>query len=234
MPSNFAKMLRGWIEQADLNTRADIERDITRILERGIKSLRQLIDLAIDSDQDLELRLIAYWLIGKFRSKQALSALILGSEDGSAFIRRQTADALKYSEPKEALPPLLKLLSDENSEVRKASAHSLGLVGSAAALPMLLTIAENQTEETEVRGMAVEALGSLGDVTSLPILIRLLADPSPDIRFWAVFALGELRDTRAIPYLESISLNDTAMTEFGAIDKEAIEAINQINRHAKE
>jgi HEAT repeat protein len=234
MPSSFVKTLRQWIEQADSNTRTEIERDITRILERGINSLRKLIKLATDPDQDLELRLIAYWLIGKFRSKQSLPGLILGSEDSIESIRRQTADALQYFEPEEALPLLLKLLSDENSDVRKASAHSLGLLGSAAAQPMLLTMAENQAEETEVRGMAIEALGNLGDVTSLPILLRLLDDPSPDIRFWAVFALGELGDARAISYLESISLHDKTMTKFGAIDKEVIEAINQINRHAKE
>ena len=55
--------------------------------------------------------------------------------------------------------------------------------------------------EPAVREVAAERLGFLGGGGALELVVRLLDDPSLEVRSSAVAALGDLRDQRAVPHL---------------------------------
>ncbi len=67
----------------------------------------------------------------------------------------------------------------ENLLVLRAAAHSLGQIGSRAAVPALLAALQDQAEESDVRREAASALGLIGDKAALPALNGLLSADDP-------------------------------------------------------
>ena len=121
---------------------------------------------------------------------------------------------------------LIARLEDENAEVRRAAAHSLGQLKDSRAVPGLIgalkdpepkvrasaaeALAEFEDsravvplatllndQSTEVKQSALEALSHFeGNLPSAPI-VRLLADPDADVRHSAAHLVGKLRDRSA-------------------------------------
>lgn len=67
----------------------------------------------------------------------------------------------------------------ENLLVLRAAAHSLGQIGSRAAVPALLATLQDEQAESDVRREAATALGLIGDRTALPALSGLLSADDP-------------------------------------------------------
>ncbi|MGD1047820.1 MAG: HEAT repeat domain-containing protein [Candidatus Krumholzibacteriaceae bacterium] len=72
---------------------------------------------------------------------------------------------------------------------RAFAAEKLGLIGSAAALPALLTIIRDvKNEDEDVRGAALRALGRIRDERAIPFLIEALGYPDT----WLPPRIGEI------------------------------------------
>lgn len=69
--------------------------------------------------------------------------------------------------------------SKENVLVLRAAAHSLGQIGSRAALPALLAALQDDKNEDDVRREAAFALGMIGDPAALPALSDLSSASDP-------------------------------------------------------
>jgi len=76
-------------------------------------------------------------------------------------VRSRAADALGKIGDEKAIPGLLKLLEDSESDVRSRAADALGKIGDEKAIPGLLKLVEHS--ESSVRWMAAYALGNIGD-----------------------------------------------------------------------
>ena len=100
---------------------------------------------------------------------------------------------------------LLTVLPDRThpQEMRAFAADTLGAIGAAAAVPMLLERLNDTAEWETIRKTAAQALGKIGDTGSSPILLALVANPQErsEVRLGALEALGMLGDTKAIPTL---------------------------------
>jgi FOG: HEAT repeat len=99
----------------------------------------------------------------------------------------------------EAIPRLLKLVEDSDSDVRRMAANALGNIGDEQAIGGLLKLVEDS--DSDVRRMAANALGNIGDEQAIPRLLKLLEDSHPDVRRMAADALGNIGDEQAIPRL---------------------------------
>jgi len=99
---------------------------------------------------------------------------------------------------KESLPYLVKLLQDENAEVRNFAAVMLGDVGNRRAVEPLIKALSDQ--DLNVSHSSAEALGKIGDRSALFPLIELLKGDFW-LQFSAISALGAMRDYRAVPHL---------------------------------
>jgi HEAT repeat protein len=98
----------------------------------------------------------------------------------------------------QAVPKLIRLLEDENEEVRNFSTVMLGNIGRQEAVAPLIRALKDP--DANVRHGAAEALGRIGSHGALGPLIELLEED-----FWeqyaAITALGEMGDKRAVTYL---------------------------------
>jgi HEAT repeat protein len=230
MAGRFKSKLKRIVAGMRPEDRASTCEDIESVLNAGVASFGDLLELLQDEHQDTELRTTASWLAVRFDSGKAESALLAVLKDKVPDVRASAARELSMAGSPQTVQPLIDtMLDDEDKWVRFASAYALGSIGDRRAVTPLLSLLANGTEDAEVRGMAAEALGKIGDPSAVQPLITALDDPSVEVRFWAVFALGLLGDPRAIPKLEKIVLSDEAVyPRIGSIKDEAIEAISMI------
>lgn len=95
---------------------------------------------------------------------------------------------------------LVKLLDDENSQVRSQAANALGSLGIRDAIDNLVTALADPNDW--VRVQVVEALGNLGNPFTAQILAQHLeAETEPHVRATLVKALGKIGDEKITPLL---------------------------------
>ena len=87
---------------------------------------------------------------------------------------------------------LIARLGDENADVRRAAAHSLGNLKDPRAVPGLIGALKDS--EPKVRATAAEALGELEDSRAIAPLADLLNDPSTEVKKSALDALSHYED----------------------------------------
>jgi HEAT repeat protein len=116
----------------------------------------------------------------------------------------------------EAIPGLLKLVEDSDSDVRGMAAHTLGKIGDEAAIPGLLKLIEHL--DSDVRWSAADALGKIGDKAAVPGLLKLLEHSDDDVREIVADALGEIGDEAAIPGLLKLVENSEEDVRYSVAD----------------
>ncbi|MFL5594559.1 MAG: HEAT repeat domain-containing protein [Gemmatimonadaceae bacterium] len=147
---------------------------------------------------------------------------------------------------------LIERLQDENADVRRAAAHSLGNLKDSRAIPGLIGALKDP--EPKVRAAAAEALAEFEDSRAIAPLvtlindpstdvkqsaldalshfengipsaavIRLLGDPDPEVRHKAAHLAGKLRDRSATPTLAKL-VGDPSVD----VRQAAIEAIGEL------
>lgn len=96
-------------------------------------------------------------------------------------------------------------LTNEDWEVRRQAAVSLGEAKVAAALDTLIEVLKTD-ENSKVRDAAARALGYLGDARATPALLSLVENSNEvlQLRVGAVDALRDLRDPTSIPELIAV------------------------------
>jgi len=117
-----------------------------------------------------------------------------------------------------SVPHLIKLLKDEDSEVRNFAAVMLGDIGNREAVGALVHALGDR--DVNVCHGAAEALGKIGDRAALLPLLELLKGD-----FWlqyaAITAISAMRDFRAVPHLLNLLDNEllagTVMQALGEI-----------------
>ena len=162
-------------------------------------------------------------------------------------MRRRVADALGNIRSDAAIPVLIKLVKDSDSDVRTSAINALGNIRSDAAIPELLKFVENSHsdvrrsvadvlgkigDEAAIPGLlklvqgsdyyarrnAVDALGKIGGESAIIELLKLVQDSDTDLRINAINALGEIGDEVAIPgLLKLVQYSDTDL-RINAID----------------
>jgi HEAT repeat protein len=105
----------------------------------------------------------------------------------------------------EAIPRLVKLLEDENEEVRNFSSVMLGDIGRPEAVEALIRALGD--EDMNVRHSVAEALGKIGDRAAIPPLVNSLKCDFW-LQFAAITALGNIGDHQAAPHLLEILENE--------------------------
>lgn len=146
---------------------------------------------ALRNDSHPRVREGAAWSLGRIADPAAERALIeaLRRESDTLIVRVAAADALGNLKSARAVEPLMAVLRRDQPELRRAAARALGLIGDAAALPVLFTAASDS--DAYVRAEATAALERLNpEARSTAILLRSLDDKSPATRVEAVEKLA--------------------------------------------
>lgn len=114
--------------------------------------------------------------------------------------RKRAALALGRIQKPEGLPALLQLLGDASLDVRAEAIFAIGqhgwsadFMGGRDAELAQAVVPSIQHRNSLIRARAIEALAKLGQPASLPDVLKLLKDPSEDVRKEAAYAFFRLR-----------------------------------------
>jgi len=120
--------------------------------------------------------------------------------------------ALRDVSAEAAVPLILKVINDENLQIRSMAVFALGLKQTDVCLPTLLHILETE-EDYGIRADAAGALGYLEDPKAVePLLRAFYEDTQWLVRFSAVVSLGNIRDLRAYDaLLQALDSSETVL-----------------------
>lgn len=105
--------------------------------------------------------------------------------------------SLRNVEAEQAVPLIMKVINDDNLQIRSMAVFALGIKPTPDCLPALLKILETETDYG-IRADAAGALGYLRDLRAFEPLLRLFyEDVEWLVRFSAAVSLGNLGDPRA-------------------------------------
>ncbi len=144
-----------------------------------------LVALAL-TDPSEEVRQAAHDSIGGFPGAQRyLGTHVAALRAPESAVRDSACRAIARlgSEASAALPEVLRLLEDEDWEVRLAAVGTIGRIGRGdpgVAERLAALLSDDRIEED-----VLEAIGALGE-TSYPLLARFESDPDPDRRIQAI------------------------------------------------
>ncbi|MHB9154474.1 MAG: HEAT repeat domain-containing protein [Endomicrobiales bacterium] len=120
--------------------------------------------------------------------------------DPAPLVRRNAVIFLGAEKKKGNVTALLRMLADDNAEVRRAAANALASAGDLRAVAPLIE-KFNAEKNLGVKMNIVVALGDLRSASSLGLLTSLLEDPYPPFRSEALRALGKIDSKESYPVI---------------------------------
>jgi HEAT repeat protein len=173
------------------DTFLDVRLAASRALARlGCSEAILPIIRSLDLPGEISQRRIAEILsvLGEEAGEPLLKILHDSSASPSALcIAARTAGLLRL---RRATPPLERLLTHPDEEVRINATRSLATLGDASSSVKIAEIREDPS--WEVRSMVVDALGRLNDQSSIPLLTESLGDTEWWVRYHAARSLHRL------------------------------------------
>jgi HEAT repeat protein len=157
----------------------------------------------------------------------ALPSLVLALKDGKPSVRQLAAASLGDIGSKDAVGPLIDLVTTDQSGARPEAIEALGKIGDPAAIASILSVL--RTASVAVRKRAIGALARFRDARAIDALTAALLDQNEEVRQSAAAGLGEIGDERVIAKLERLADNDSS-SDVRAAAVQAIERIRQGQR----
>ncbi|CAK8722181.1 MAG: HEAT repeat [Candidatus Electronema aureum] len=114
------------------------------------------------------------------------------------------------------MPTLIKLLADEDADVRQSAAYATGKFNDGSAMPVLVKLLSDT--DANVRRSAAAALSNIGDKLVASELFKLFADKNANVRWVATYTVGTLGDSSIIPELVKFLTNENAKARQSAVD----------------
>lgn len=94
-------------------------------------------------------------------------------------VRFRVLFTLRHRQGDEVVHAIARAFADSSVLLKHEVAYVLGQMRNSAAIPILVSVLEDVSQDCMVRHEAGEALGATGDAAALPILRRFCADPEP-------------------------------------------------------
>ena len=154
----------------------------------------------------------------------AIPSLVLALKDSKPSVRQLAAAALGDIGSRDAVGPLIELVTTDQSGARAEAIEALGKIGDPAAIDPILSVL--RAASVAVRKRAIGALGRFRDARTIDALTTALLDQNEEVRQSAAAGLGEIGDARSIAKLERLADND-ASSDVRAAAVQAIERIRQ-------
>jgi len=115
--------------------------------------------------------------------------LVTALDDVSEEVRQCATLALAHHPTEDAIPGLLRLVTDPEAVTANLAATALIAIG-APAVPGLLGSFEDVPHASGVE--IIRALASIGDPRAIPVLMQVMEHDSPAMHYWAEHGLDRL------------------------------------------
>jgi HEAT repeat protein len=152
-----------------------------------------------------------------------LTAITQQLESENSRDRLRALVSLRNLEPEQAVPLILKVIDDDNLQIRSMAVFALGLKHTEDCFPILARILETE-KDYGIRADAAGAMGYLQDNRAVePLLRAFYEDTEWLVRFSAAVSLGNLGDVRAYDALmqaldsEETMLHQAAIAALGEV-----------------
>ena len=149
----------------------------------------RVVRLALDVDLMLGARLAG-------EVQRVFQQRTVGLVDGLDVPGWLKVELLGQGRSDDAIPRLLKLVEDSDSDVRSGAVYALGAIGSEVAISELFKLVEDS--DSEVRSSVAYAFGEIGDKAAISELFKLVEDSDSEVRWSVADALGKIGDKAAI------------------------------------
>ncbi len=167
------------------------------------RKLRQLLMSLADnegySQAEIETRQKTYLELGRSRDPQVLETLVAGLRDEEAVVREAVVAALGELPGTDAFSYVLPMLSDSNSEIRRAAITSIQKLQDVRAIRPLLAFT---LLHPQARHLTLDVIVKIGSA-AVPELLAIVREKEPELAFNAIHALGRISDPEAVPELLS-------------------------------
>ncbi len=217
----------------DVTERLELERDLAERLHSGDESVRLEAAHALArldgstlplagalGDDSWRVRRVVSSGLARRRADDALDVLLAAVRDRHRDPAALNAaiSALVESE-RDAVAPLLELVSSPDADVRTYVALALGQIGDPRAVPALTAALEDA--DANVRFHAAEALGRIGDRRATGPLVDAATSGDFSLAFAALDALALIGDPaaapRLVPLLDDPLLQDAIVGALGRL-----------------
>ena len=162
------------------------ERAVPALIELGDEAIPALRELTRSSDVDHRwwaLRVLA-------QSPQAQAAwLIPFLSDPAREVRQCAALGLALKPDDNAVEPLVRVLSDEDSMVSSLAVNALVKIGQAA-VPSLIDVVKGASQSARIH--ALRALAEIRDHRAIPVMMKVMEEDSVLLQHWAKEGLDRL------------------------------------------
>lgn len=229
-PGPFNDRMKALVERIAVEGRAATESMVESIVDAGVTSDGELVELVRDRAKPVELRTTACWLLARSGIDGAADALLDVLADPASDVREEAASGLSFVGDVDSVPALVAACRDVEIPVRRAAIHALGMLADASSTPTLFSLMSDLGEDEMVRADAAEACAHIDDAAIVDALLDVLDDASPYVRYSAAFALGQQADPKAIGALTKLAAADDAMTSWGSVESAARAALDAIAR----
>lgn len=189
--------------------------------ETPTPQLTELFETELD-ESPLEKGLYCLTGLGRIGTDKAVEVLSRHLDNEEWFFRKHLAAALGETNNKNAVEPLLSLLSDVSQQVQTSAVDSLSKVGNL--FPEKIISKLNNCNKTEKVNL-VRAMGKLKNKLFLKPLLNVLKDR--EMLFCSVDALGDLGFVEASDELINLLKDEIWFNRLNAI--EALEKLNPPN-----
>lgn len=88
---------------------------------------------------------------------------------------------------------ITKCFKDPSALLKHELAYCLGQMQNIKAIPALISVLEDKSQDAMVRHEAGEALGAIGDKQALEVLEKYTSDPSPEVSETCTLAIGRIK-----------------------------------------
>jgi HEAT repeat protein len=165
--------------------------------------------------------------LGQVDPAPALPHLLAALDDPDAWVRYFATRSIGQHAHPEALDAVARLAGEDAAgQVRIAALETIGRIGGAPALALLMPYAE--AEDADVARAALAALGMIGHPDALRLLETASRAPQAARRIDAVRALAQSGADEVIPILQHVALAETEPEVLQA----AIDALAQVATEA--
>lgn len=146
----------------------------------------------------------------KLGNEDAVEGLISCLQDNNQIIRAMATEALSRIGDSRSTDALIQALYDDRNRIRKAAARGLVKIG-LDALPELLKVRIDDTQDVRANRKLVWVLGELGDSRATETLMSIAENISDNrTRSYAIEALGKIGDSRSLEVVMRASADDSS------------------------
>ena len=169
--------------------------------------------LSMNGAPDTTTRTRATRALGILRAKEAIPDLLQAAFSNNTELIGATLVAFEKIKDPTVGPRISFLLNYPQKDIQKRAASTLGVLKTESAIPDLVRLFQNNSDDKSLRAVALESLAFMPNKDTAPLFSNNINDKDKSVRASAALGLGRLKDATYLAQLEKAlaSEKDTAV-----------------------